>query len=375
MTGVVPTLAATVVVLRAGARGPEVLLTRRPTSMAFGPGLHVFPGGRVDDGDADPRLHARLRAGPRPDPAGFHGPPFVVAAIREAWEETGILLAGGPDATRFPGPADARGSPFRELVLGHDIELRGDWLAPLSRWVTPPVVPRRYDTRFFTAWLPDDAVPAFDPAEVAGTDWLTPADALAAMADGRIDLWMPTSTTLQQLARVGGPADLSGLGPRRTQPAPMAAQVAGTRGTVTMLTLGSGGGVPGEPAYAWIVGDSRVAIVDPGDPSDEAADAILGAVARRGATVTTVLLTAPDPDRAAGAEGLGLRLGVPVRATAGAAQVLACAIDPLAAGETLDAADLPIRVRAAPDGRVDAVAYEVGATGIVIPGGPQADRR
>ena len=200
-----PRLAATVALLRDGPGGPEVLLTERPATMAFGPRLHVFPGGALDPDDADPALLARLRPPPDGDPAGFHGPPFVVAAIREAWEEAGVLLASDPGSRAMSLPAPAAGTPFRELVLERGLELRGDWLVPLSRWVTPPVVPRRYDARIFVAWLPDGAAPAFDPREVAGHDWMTPAAALAAMADGRIELWMPTSATLQQLIGVTDP--------------------------------------------------------------------------------------------------------------------------------------------------------------------------
>ena len=111
--------------------------------MAFGPGLHVFPGGAVDAGDATPGSWSGCAAA-RGDPAGLHGPPFVVAAIREAWEEAGILLGSpgtrGPvdGSWRFPSPAEAGRAPFRELVLALDVVLRGDWLVPLSRWVTPP---------------------------------------------------------------------------------------------------------------------------------------------------------------------------------------------------------------------------------------------
>ena len=199
-----PRLAATVALLRDGPDGPEVLLTKRPATMAFGPRLHVFPGGALDPDDSDPRA-ARPAARRRPGAIrrGLHGGPFVVAAIREAWEEAGVLLASGPGTGRR-ARAGGRG---RRLVPGasssaHDLALRGDWLTPLSRWVTPPVVPRRFDARFFVAWLPDGAVPTFDAREVAGHDWMTPAAALEAMADGRIELWMPTSTTLQQLAGV-----------------------------------------------------------------------------------------------------------------------------------------------------------------------------
>ncbi len=377
-----PRLAATVALLRGGPHGPEVLLTERPATMAFGPRLHVFPGGALDPADADPALLARLRPPRVGDPAGLHGPPFVVAAIREAWEEAGVLLASGAGLEAMPAPADAAGATFRNLVLERDLELRGDWLAPLSRWVTPPVVPRRYDARFFVAWLPDGAAPAFDAREVVGHDWMTPVAALEAMADGRIELWMPTSTTLQQLAGVERPGDDVRTGPRGPQRPPVPGAVEGADGLVTCLSLGGAGGIPGAPGYTYLVGRERIAIVDPGDPGDEAADAILELLAVRGAGASAVLVTSPLPDRAAGAEGLALRLGVPLIAAAGARSVLPAEITAVAPGDELDVADVAIRVVAAqapvagPGFKRDAsIAFAVPEAGLVLAGGPGVERR
>jgi recombination protein RecT len=247
-----PRPAATVAILRDAPRGPEVLLTHRPTTMAFGPGLHVFPGGALDPADSDTRLLERLRPPLDGDPAGVHGAPFVVAAIREAWEEAGILLGtaagtGGPvdGSWRFPSAAETGHVPFLDLVIEHDVELRGDWLVPLSRWVTPPVVPRRYDARFFVAWLPDGAQLVFDEREVAGHEWIRPADALGAMAAGRFELWMPTSATLQVLLAVASVDDLRSLAPSGPAAPPRSAAVAGSDGRIVEIRTGGAGGVPG----------------------------------------------------------------------------------------------------------------------------------
>jgi 8-oxo-dGTP pyrophosphatase MutT (NUDIX family) len=385
---VVPRLAATVALLRDGPDGPEVLLTQRPATMAFGPRLHVFPGGALDPEDADPVLLPRLRPPTGGDPAGLHGAPFVVAAIREAWEEAGVLLASAarpnarPGPPGVPDPAGTAGSSFRDLVLERDLELRGDWLAPLSRWVTPPVVPRRFDARFFVAWLPDGAVPAFDPREVAGHDWMTPAAALEAMADGRIELWMPTSATLQQLAGVATLADVARTGTRRPQPAPVLAAVEGAGGAVTRVTVGGAGGIPGERGDTYLVGYQRLLIIDPGDPNDDAADAILEFVAARGSTVGAVLVTSPLPERAAGAEGMALRLGVPLLAAAEARRVLAAEIAAVAPGDSIDAADVAVRVVAATRpvggpgfGPGATLAFEIPALGLTLSGGADVERR
>jgi 8-oxo-dGTP pyrophosphatase MutT (NUDIX family) len=364
--------AATVALLRDAPGGPEVLLTRRPATMAFGPGLHVFPGGRLDAADEDPRLLERLATPLGGDPAGLHGPAFAIAAIREAWEEAGILLASDRRPASGPAPhaagrvADARaGGRFVDLVLARDLELRGDWLMPLSRWVTPPVVPRRYDTRFFVAWLPDGATPAFDAREVDAHEWLTPDAALEAMADGRIELWPPTATTLQQLLPVRRREDAGTLVPVRPQAAPVVEHVDGTDGLVTRIVLHGAGGVPGAVCAAYVVGRRRVAIVDPGDPNDEAAEAILGVVAGRHATVDAVLVTRATPDRAAGAEGLALRLGVPVLAPDPARRRLAGTTRALLPGEVAKAGDLPIRALDA----VGGLAYAVETAGVVLTGG------
>ena len=370
----VPRPAATVAILRSAPGRPEVLLTHRPPTMAFGPGLHVFPGGALDPGDADPTLLERLDPPQAGDPAGLHGPPFVVAAIREAWEESGILLASGGDAAAFPSPADAAGAAFGDLVLGADVRLRGDWLVPLLRWVTPPVVPRRYDARFFVAWLPDGAVPAFHGGEVVAHEWIAPVAALDAMAEGRIELWMPTSATLQQLAGVRSPADLPGLAPRRPAAPPASRVVEGTGGLVSAVEVGGAGGLPGRAGRTWVVGNRTCVVVDPGDPSDEAAEAILAVAAARRARIAAVLVSSSDPACAAGGEGMALRLGVPLLGPAAAGRQLAATVTAVAEDASIDAADVAIRVVASRDGRVDAIGYLVEEAGLVLGGGREARR-
>ena len=92
---------------------------------------------------------------------------------------------------------------FASIVTELDLTLRTDLLVPLSRWVTPPVLPRRFDARFFAAELPAGARVSFEGDEVAGHAWMTPNAALASMAAGELAMWIPTSATLQQLRAVG----------------------------------------------------------------------------------------------------------------------------------------------------------------------------
>lgn len=364
-----PAPAATVVLLRPGRAGPEVLLTQRPATMAFAADMHVFPGGRIDPGDADPRLAARTPAGD--DRAR-------VAALRELFEEAGVLLADGrPDAD---GVAAARAAllagraTIADVADDLELRLRPDLLAPVGHWMTPPTMPRRFDTRFFAAELPPGVEPAFAAGEVVAHAWLTPRAALAAMAAGEISMWLPTSTTLQQLEHVGSLAEVR----ERLAPGPVPPPRVEVEGpAVIRIVVGEAGAVPGQTVNAWLVGRRRVVVVDPGDASDAAADAILATAGGRGARIVAVALTHVDPDHAAGAAGLASRLAVPVFCGPGGGRPLPYEVRELADDAMLPAGDVPLRVVATPGVRPDHVAFAVGGTGDLLVGdlfGPQADR-
>lgn len=258
--GLIP--AATVVLLRpaVGAEGLEVLLTRRPTTMRFGPGMHVFPGGRLHPGET-----------------------HRVAAVRETAEETSIAL-------------DPRS------------------LVPLTRWVTPLGLPSRFDARFFGAIVAAGTDVRRASAEVAEWAWLRPTDALAGMAAGRLAMWQPTVVTLQQLEEVTGQDDLAGaVGPARTA-ADRELDGAGAEGIrgARAFPHGWAGGVEGRPGRTWVVGDRQWIIVDPGDPTGETADRIVQAAAEAGATLAGVVIGDLHPDRQAGVELFARGMGLPV---------------------------------------------------------------
>jgi glyoxylase-like metal-dependent hydrolase (beta-lactamase superfamily II)/8-oxo-dGTP pyrophosphatase MutT (NUDIX family) len=355
--------------------------------MAFGPGLHVFPGGAVDASDADPVLAGRSVLSPAACAAAWAGdlePSAAIAhhvcAVRELFEEAGILLA----ATRggaVPDPlvlaaASRAGEPFAALVARLDLVLRTDLLVPLSRWVTPPVgVTRRYDARFYAAALPPGASVAPDGREVAAHEWLAPDAALDAMAAGRIGLWPPTATTLQQLA---GARDLDDVRRRLAPVSPDAApDVAEIGPLVTRFRLHGAGGVPGQVVHAYAVGRHRLVVADPGDPNEGAVEAILAFAAGRGARIAGILLTAPVPDRAAGSTSLALRVDAPILAGPGAVRVLASPVSVVTDGEGVRLADIPIRVHATPGTHPDHLAFELPEAGAVLVGdldGPGATR-
>jgi 8-oxo-dGTP pyrophosphatase MutT (NUDIX family) len=216
---VAPRDAATVILLRDAPAGPEVYLLRRLSSMAFAPGAYVFPGGKVDDRDAE---GGHDWTGPSPDqlaPA-LGGPvagatALIRAAVRETFEECGVLLAGPSADTvvaEMTGPewaADRQGlaagsMSLAELLVRRRLVLRGDLLRPWSRWITPEAEERRYDTRFFVATMPAAQQAEGGTGESDRAAWLRPAAAVAAAAAGELTLLPPTLITLEELAACSG---------------------------------------------------------------------------------------------------------------------------------------------------------------------------
>jgi 8-oxo-dGTP pyrophosphatase MutT (NUDIX family) len=206
--------AATVVVAREGADSVEVLLLRRPQRSGFAAGAWVFPGGRVDPADADPgvlgeraeAVGARwaLRLG-LSDPAEARG--FVVASLREAWEETGILVG---EASAPPGRigelrrALLEGTlSLTEAVREGGVRFDLDDLLYLAHWITPEPEPRRYDTRFFLARVDAGVECALEGEELCEARWVRPADAVVAFGAGEMVLLPPTVDTLRRLSLYG----------------------------------------------------------------------------------------------------------------------------------------------------------------------------
>lgn len=211
-----PKDAATVMLLRNGATGPEVFLQRRVKGMPFAGGMTVFPGGGVDNRDADASVAWSgpdadwwaERFGCSPDVARA----LVSAAVRETFEEAGVLLAG-PDHTTVVGDtsryADARAALVsREVSLAkfladEGLVVRADLLRPWANWVTPEDEPRRYDTRFFLAAMPEGQRADAVTTEATEAYWATPNQALEDFEQGRCHLLPPTRVTLSELAGCG----------------------------------------------------------------------------------------------------------------------------------------------------------------------------
>ncbi|WP_084955872.1 NUDIX hydrolase [Thermoactinospora rubra] len=215
--------AATVVLLRDGARGPEVYLLRRKSTMAFAAGAYVFPGGSVDPRDAD---HAVAWAGPAPaewaeilkaDEKTARG--LVCAAVRETFEESGVLLAGPDpggvveDTTGEDWEADRlalidRTLAFADFLDRRRLVLRSDLLKPWAHWITPDVEVRRFDTRFFVAALPYGQRTRDVGGEADEVAWKRPEEAIGLAHKGEIFLMPPTYATLTEMAKYPSTADI-----------------------------------------------------------------------------------------------------------------------------------------------------------------------
>lgn len=184
-----PRPAATLVVVRPGAEGIEVLMLERPEDGYFG-GLWVFPGGGVEDADHSP-LARRAVTGDGAD----H--PWRAAALRETVEEVGLAVTTPPS----PRSMVAEGPAVFESVLQSSARLDGAGIRLLSRWVTPEGAPTRYDTRFYLAVMEGDPALVPRPAEVIDVAWVDPADALARGEEGSWSLVLPTIHHLRWLER------------------------------------------------------------------------------------------------------------------------------------------------------------------------------
>ncbi|GGT38488.1 NUDIX hydrolase [Streptomyces purpureus] len=222
LTPAAPRRAATVMLLRDGAEGPAVHMLRRRTSMAFAGGAYAYPGGGVDPRDEHPvrwagpsRAEWAARLGV-PDPAEAQA--IVCAAVRETYEEAGVLLAGETadtvvsDITGADWEADREALVERKLSFADFLDRRGlvlrsDLLGAWARWITPEFEPRRYDTWFFVAALPAGQRTRNASTEADRTVWIRPAEAAAGYDRGELLMMPPTISTLRTLAPYATAAD------------------------------------------------------------------------------------------------------------------------------------------------------------------------
>lgn len=344
--------AATVLLLRDGEGGLEVLMTRRSSTASFAPGAFVFPGGALDPADASPRARRIARA--RSEQSDEHLT-YSTAAIREAFEELGVLLAYRPDSSL------ARQDDVLSLDRSQDADFLGqleaagyrmanDQVWSLCHWTTDRDLPKRFDVRFLVAPMPAGQEPQADEGETFEPVWIRPNDALERHARGEFFMIFPTIRTLGRLARMprvdavldacSSDRPLWVSSPRggylrgdierfsEHEPAYGELELVAPDGrllhsldwqherpvrlleNVQRLTCNNPGRMTGPGTNTYIIGDpGDYAIVDPGPHDPEHIERLVEIV---GDGLRYILCTHAHPDHAPGAALLKERTGAPI---------------------------------------------------------------
>ncbi len=343
---VTPRDAATVIVARPARDGTyDVLLTRRPASMAFMGGTFVFPGGALDEADTSDAMAARSVLG-RDEARTRLGENVAAdvalglfcAGLRELYEEAGLLIAHG-ESGRAVDPAKVREvyAPHHAEV-GHDpsrfaafleeegLTLSTELLVPHGRLITPERSPIRFDARFFVAPMPDGQAVVPHPTEVHEWLWITPGEALQRAHDKKMDVPIPTLAILQGLAETPRYEDI--LQGRHEQ---RAIEVTELSPLVTCVLAPNPGLMEGAGTNTYIVGNDEVAIIDPAVADAVYIERVAREAGKRG-VVKTILITHGHIDHIGGIAPLAEQMGVEVAAFASEAQFVDRTI---ADGETI----------------------------------------
>ena len=265
-----PEPAATVILLRDGAVSPEVLMLERHAQSTVLPNLYVFPGGRVDDQDRSLTsrldgfsMHDLRLEVPHLDREEVEA--FLVAAIRETFEEAGILLArrrGSPDflepeavapLLRHQLELQSGRMSLGELIEDEDLELAAECLTVHAHWITPEVSPRRFDTLFFAAITPVGQSAHHDGIEASSHTWIRPEDALEEMHRGQRRIIFPTACNLETLT--GFPdAQQAFVGSRKRRVVPVVPKLVEHAGKRKLV-------IPREAGYSTTEDDSLAGII------------------------------------------------------------------------------------------------------------------
>jgi len=253
--------AATVLILRDGAEGLEVFMLRRNLNSDFVGGAYVFPGGAVDPEDREADLEPLCLGRSDADASrrlGIErgGLAFWVAAIRESFEEAGVLLAYGPDGEivdldhqsgveRWAAHRTAVDTGARRLIevcAAEDLRLAVDGIHYFGHWITPEGAPRRYDTRFFLTAAPTRQTPLHDNHEAIADEWLRPADGIARQQSGELTMMPPTIASLRAISRFATAAEALAAATEVTDVPTILPRVISVDGGVRIV-------LPGDPDY------------------------------------------------------------------------------------------------------------------------------
>ena len=306
---------AAAVILLKDKSSPKVFWVQRNPKLAFMGGYHTFPGGQVDKSDAEvavtgcePGEESAMRA----------------CAARELFEEAGVLLASGAERVNQQDIEQMRESlengsrSFAELLAGRDLQLDGGAMIPVGRWVTPPFSPRRFDTWFFLAWLPDGQEAGVKPGELDHGEWVRPQEALVQWSGGEVIMAPPTLHAIRTLAKhVEDPTALQAV---------FTSIPEANRGTVRRIEFGPGMFFfpvrtptlpPATHTNCYIIGGDELIVIDPASIYEEEQkelDGFIDALIAEGRKVREIFLTHHHPDHVGGSNHLRARLGVKVAA-------------------------------------------------------------
>ncbi len=426
----IPRPAATLLLLREASGAPEVFMLQRTSKAAFLPGAFVFPGGALDADDASARATRRVRglddaqASARMGLASG-GLSYWVAAARECFEESGILLAFDErDAPVDPQRAAALEHlrqplndgtlHFSAFLEKEDLYIHAQDIAYYSHWITAPGRPRRFSTRFFVACAPAGQDGAHDRSETVHSVWISPRDALERGARGEIELIFPTRSTLSDLAAIPTPRaaleHARSLGDIEVEAACWALDHEGSQRLfrradppyheihwsdpeekgdtcfviqpgiakrldryVTRLTAPNPGTMTGPGTNTYLVGEKEIAVIDPGPPSDSHVAKIVEAGAgRSGSRIRWILTTHTHMDHSPASAALKAATGAQIMgmpAPAGANQDQSYAPDRvLADGESLRIGDLRLRAVHTPGHASNHLCYLLEETKMLFTG-------
>lgn len=311
---VTPKDAAAVILLKNPA-DPHMFWVKRSATLAFMGGFHAFPGGQLDKEDASvPIVHE----------TDGEGALMRACAAREFFEEAGVLLARGVEQVtaerliRKRQALEAKEHSFTQLLEEDDLRVDGAGLIEAGRWVTPPFAPRRFDTWFFLAWLPEGQEPSVETGELESGEWIRPADAVDLWESGEIIMAPPTLHIIRTLAANSERVD-------HIASALIAAPEA-RRGSVRRIEFRPGIFLfpvktptlpPATHTNCYIVGGEELIVIDPASPYEDeqqALDEFIDELIGEGRRVREIFLTHHHPDHTGGAAHLSKRLGVPVAA-------------------------------------------------------------
>ncbi len=310
---VTPKDAAAIILLR-DRPDPTVFWVKRSPKLQFMGGFHAFPGGQLDKEDSSITV------------AGCDGEEAVMraCAVREFFEEAGVLLARGTERLSLERIAEKRRAmndnvkSFKQTLEEDALEIACADFEPAGRWVTPHFAPRRFDTWFFLAWMPEGQEALIETGELETGEWIRPADALASWKRGEIILAPPTLHIIRMLAaHVDRVEEL---------PAALTSIPESKRGMVRRIEFRPGIFLfpvrtptlpPATHTNCYIIGGDELIVIDPASPYEEEQqelDSFIDSLMSEGRRVREIILTHHHPDHIGGAAHLRSRLGVPVAA-------------------------------------------------------------